>query len=236
MQKQMLLSQEEVPELMRKLNEGLGKNQIELWFRGEEMEDKARQLGVSGSILAPGCQQLFGTSNCQSDSLYYFVTDLVGLTQATMPKMHWQEEVTLRSGGVTHENKLVWESEGGGSAGRYYLQLYLPQKAKEVSLLVDGVQTHLDDENGLLVDFEGKSKVTVAVSYVLAGLEEEGEGLIYTYLQPAPVGLDGVKVDLRVKSELGKPFKLISPVATQEDMTLKFTGRESEDLFVTVGF
>ncbi len=66
--------------------------------------------------------------------------------------------------------------------------------------------------------------------------EEVTEGFVYSYFQPVPTGVKGVVTTVKLQSSLGWPYKLISPVATQEDMTLEFGGKTDEETFITVGF
>jgi hypothetical protein len=101
----------------------------------------------------------------------------------------------------------------------------------------------------------------VAISYVLPGLRKEesggeegeegseaeeeemekklgddlAENYIYTYLQKVPVGLENVKTDLKLTNNLGRAYRVVSPLAAQENATLEFKVEEQEDLFVTVG-
>ena len=218
---------------MTGLEGSLKRGELMWWFENDSLEEKAKQLGVSGSMLAPDCGQLFNSRNCQSDSLYYYLSDLSGAS-IEQPMMSWHEDVVLTSEGVQHESKLLWQNEAGGCDKRYYLQLYLPQKALETKLLLNGVQVRLDDENGLLVDFGGKNKMELELSYNLAETVEPG--FVYSYLQPVPVGFANVVTEVRLKSLLGTPYKLISPVATQEDMVLSFRSKPGEETFITVGF
>lgn len=236
------VSDEEFFSVMQNLTTGFEKRQLFAWLANEELQKNSQQLNRTGTLVVPNCQQLFNTSSCVSDSLVFMET-LLGQKESEKSVFSQPEnslnyvletKINLTPDKIEHTLNLVAKAEADNKS-QYYWQFLFPQNAQIESVLLNGIQTSFNTENGLLVAFTDRQQQTLALTYTLPSAFNE-KGWTYTYYQRYPTTANSWQNTVSVTNQTTLPYQVVSPSAEYQDQNLRFNWHDSNDLFISIGF